>query len=473
MHAVRVFKLVLLCQTLAWVAAAPAHAQQPSDELVDLVIELISDDDQDIRALAFEQIRTEAPGVEATRRFAEELPKLSPAAQSGLLAALAARGDSAAKPALLELLESSESDEIRVAAITALGKLGDASDVPRLVKLATAEADNERLAARRSLVELRGSNAAQSLLVELRQSPSPTRVALIEILAQRRALEAIPELLQCALDARGEVRRAAMTALGKLASPEHVPGMVRGILRAEKGSERAAAEKSTVVACRRIRDLEQQATPVLTIMEKLDPPDRITLLSVLGRIGGRQALERIDAAIANTEAAVHSAGVKAISNWPDATVADRLIRLSLEDEHPKHRTTALRALIRIAPLPDGRSDDEKLKLLQQAMSMCSGKSEQLLALQRASAIRIPETLRFVTPYLEEPDLAERACLTIVELAHHRGLREASKAEFHAALDRVIQQSSDAVVVDRARRYKNNQTWVRPKATRPKSKRADP
>ena len=32
-----------------------------------------------------------------------------------------------------------------------------------------------------------------------------------------------------------------MTALGQLAGPEQIPGMVQGVLKAEKGRERAAA----------------------------------------------------------------------------------------------------------------------------------------------------------------------------------------------------------------------------------------
>ncbi len=122
----------------------------------------------------------------------------------------------------------------------------------------------------------------------------------------------------------------------------------------------------------------------------------------------------------------------------------------------------MRALIRIAPLPDGRTDDEKLALLQTAMAMCTRDTERNLVLQRAAAVRIPETLRFVLPYLDQPRYAAQACETVVELAHHRNLREPNKAEFDRALDKVMQTSKDATVVDRANRYKKGQTWVRPK-----------
>ena len=118
---------------------------------------------------------------------------------------------------------------------------------------------------------------------------------------------------------------------------------------------------------------------------------------------------------------------------------------------------------RIAPLPDGRSDAQKLELLQKAWTLCTRDTERKLVLSRAQAIRIPETLRFVVPYMDQPSYAQEACKTVVELAHHRGLREPNKAEFDRALDKVIQTSKDATVVDRANRYKKDQTWVRPKS----------
>jgi hypothetical protein len=66
-------------------------------------------------------------------------------------------------------------------------------------------------------------------------------------------------------------------------------------------------------------------------------------------------------------------------------------------------------------------------------------------------------------FVDQPTFSEQACLSIVELAHHRNLREPNKSEFHPALDKVISTSKNATTVDRAKRYKAGQTWVRPKA----------
>jgi hypothetical protein len=109
-----------------------------------------------------------------------------------------------------------------------------------------------------------------------------------------------------------------------------------------------------------------------------------------------------------------------------------------------------------------RADAERLALTRKVMTMCTSEEDRRLLIERVRAIRTIEALRFVAPYLEQPAYAQKACETVVELAHHRTLREPNKTEFHQALDKVIAISKDPVVFDRAKRYKNNETWVRPK-----------
>ena len=108
-----------------------------------------------MRAVGLQQVREAAKGPAATKRFAALLPKLSPEAQAGLLAALADRGDNAARPAVLD--DAQEPDEpVRAAALRALGSLGEAADVPLLVQTLAAAAEPEKTAARASLARCAG-----------------------------------------------------------------------------------------------------------------------------------------------------------------------------------------------------------------------------------------------------------------------------------------------------------------------------
>jgi HEAT repeat protein len=451
--------LAVLC---SWTPMSLAQ-EGAGDELVPLVLNLLNEKDKDMRALGLEQVRTEAKGPAATRQFAAQLPKLPPDVQAALLRALADRGDSAARPAVVDLLAASQDAEVRLAAIGALGFLGEPADSPLLLRLLTEGSPAEQASARTALTRMPGESVATAVAAEMQRAGAAQRVTLIGILAARRAFDTAADILPAAVDADASVRTAAMAALGELAGPEHIPGMVRGVLAAEMGREREAAEKAVMFVCSRISDVGQQAAPLLAAMETLNEADRTAVLPALGRVGGPAALKIVRAAIADSDPRLHEAGVRALCNWPDASIAPALIERVQTDAHPSDRTAALRALIRVAPLPDGRSDAEKLELLQKALALCTRDSERNLTLQRAAAIRTIQTLRFLTPYLDQPAYAQQACQAVVELAHHRDLREPNKAEFDRTLDKVIQTSTDATVIDRANRYKKGQTWARPTA----------
>ncbi len=451
--------LVSIVFAYALLATSTSPAQ---DELVQLVLTLLEDEDKEVRALAFEQIRTDAPGAEATKVFADQLPQLPVDAQVGLLSALADRGDPAARPQVVTQLDNSDSESVRAAAIEALGKLGDAAEIPRLLPLLTTASDRERSAVRQSLIHLSGDAVSPALAARIAATSPAQGVAIIEILTRRRAVDTIPELLAAAQGPDAVIRSAAMQALGELASPNDVAGMVGGVLKAAAGSERAAAEKAVMFVCQRSEDDENRAAPVLAAMESLTPTQRREMYSTVGRIGGAAARTVVERAIADTDQAVRDAGIQALCNWPDSSVESRLLQLARTAKTPQHRKMALRALIRVAPLADERDDQHRLDVLRTAHVMCESSAEKRFVLQRASAIRTVDSLRFLTPFIDQPEFRENACEAIVELAHHRDLREPNKPEFDKVLDKILSVSTDATTRDRAQRYKKDQTWVRPK-----------
>ena len=442
------------------VNAAPA--QEKNSELIRMVLELLQDKDKDMRSVALEQVRSEAKGADATKQFASQLPKLMPVAQVGLLSALAARGDSAAKPDVLSLLKTSSDESVRVAAIGALSELGDATDLPLLLQLLSGETDDLRMAAMKSLTRLRGSTVNSDLVAEMKNSKSATRVSVIEVLATRRATDTMVQISAAAMDQDSKVRRAAMTALAALGDAKQIPDMIQGILKSEKGSERDAAEKLLANLCNRISKPEQRADLVLAARAKLDEASQLDLLSTVARIGGAKALDAVEAAMASSNAKQHAAGLQAFCNWSDHDITDKLAKLIENTDDKNERNLEFKALVRLASIREKRNDLERLARFKQAMSLAKSSEEQAMVIDKCRSSYSVETLRFVLPYLDQPTFSELTCQTIVELAHHREVREPNKEEFDKVLDRVIQISKDATVKDRAERYKKGETWQRPK-----------
>ena len=422
-------------------AAAPQAAQ--------VIAQMLAGDDPMVRAAAAEQMPRLATADLGT--IAAGIAKLPASSQVSVLAALRIRGDKSFAPIALEAAKNGD-PSVRMAGLRALGILGDATAVPMLVELLTAEGKLAQ-AARQALETIRGQGIDEKLIAIKQQEKNGTRrLEWIGLIEARRAAGAVPALLAEATAEDADVRSRAMAALAQLAGPKEVAVMIAAALKAEKGQQRDNAEKAVMLVCQQIADPAKRAEPLVDALRTAGAADKAALLPMLGRIGGPQALAAVQAALASDDAATYEAAVRAIANWPDPSVAAQLLKLSQTARGPNHRIWALRGFIRVIALPGKTPDAERLAMLKQAMPLATRDEERGLILERAAAVRTLATLQFVLPYLDEPALAEPACKAVVELAHHRELRVPYAKEFDPAMEKVLKTSRDATTIERAKRY---------------------
>ena len=431
-----------------------AASQAAADTLA-----MLTGDDADLRRVALDRIRHGLRGEHFTAAVADMLPRLADPEQRAVLLALADRGDRAAVAAATAVAAPSTNDGVRAAAVAVVGRLGAADDVGTLVTSLAADGAT-RDAARRGLVEIAGPGVAAAIRSAAATAPAAVRPAVIDALAERRDWRAVPLLVEAAVAPESGVREAAMRALAVFGGAAEIPTMVASLLKAA-GDERVAAERALVTVCTTGREAGAATDGFVAAYAAADAATRRTILPVLARVGGPKVMTIVDAMLADP--ATRSQGLDALSKWPDATVKDRLLALLGDTSDPKEKELVLGTLIRIAPLPDNKlNDGQKLELLQKTMGLCQRTEDKARVLERANAIRTIETFRFVTAYLDDPALAEPACRSVVELAHHQKLRDAHKQEFLAALDKVLGLTKNDELRERATRYKAGQTWDRKK-----------
>jgi HEAT repeat protein len=417
------------------------------------VIESLACDDAAVRAAACGQL----PDLSSSdlEKVAAGISKMPAGSQIAVLMAIRVRGNNSFAPIVLEAAKSKE-ESVRIAAVRALATVGDAAALQVLVPLAS-EKDQIAETARQSLEAICGPKIDEGIFALMRaEKDSAKRAGWIALMESRRPNGAVAALLGEATHQDPAVSSRAMAALAKLAGPNDVPAMVAAVLKAEKGPQRDSAEKAIMLVSQQVQDAEKRAEPVIGVLRTASAADRIELLPLLGRIGGAAAKQTIQDAIASSDAALHEAGVRAICNWPDASVADQLLKLSQTAKVDMHRLWALRAFIRVIALPGKTPDAEKLAMLKQAVQLAGRDEERGLVLERLSAVRTVESLRFLLPYLDQPALAQQACKSVTELARHKELREPNKKEFSTALEKVIKISTDQTTVERARRYLQGQ-----------------
>ena len=205
--------------------------------------------------------------------------------------------------------------------------------------------------------------------------------------------------------------------------------------------------------CARIDNEDLRGEQLIEALNTVAAADRDELLPLVGRVGGRKLINYVGDIASEQDPSRRKFGIDALSKWPDASVADKLLEIANKTADPAERNQAYQGYVKISASRDNRNDKQRLERMQQAMKAARTPEEQLLVINRTRTSYAVEAVRFILPYVDQPEFAQPACETIVEIAHHREVRDPNKAEFDKVLDKVIEVSKDPVVVDRAQRYK--------------------
>ncbi|MFC1596535.1 HEAT repeat domain-containing protein [Planctomycetota bacterium] len=423
---------------------APAAEEEGENEpLIQMIVELVGDADRDMRALGLQQIREEVPGEAATKRFAALVTELPPEGQAELLEALGDRQDAAARPAVLEMLESEE-EAVRAAAIRALGGLGGEADVALLAKSSAATAAAERLAARESLVRLRGEGIDAAIVDTLGEGEPGMRAELLGVLAQRNARGALGTVLESAEDPESSVRVAALGALRFLADENHAAAIVKILKGIGDDPERRKAELALLAVCS--RSGQACAEAIIAGMADADVPARIALLHGLGRAGGAASLEAILGRLEDDDESVRDEAVRMLSFSSDPAAAPHLLEIAKTTQSLRHQVLAIRGLVRLSG-PRGE-EPAKVDTLAEVMSLAKRPEEKRLVLGMLGGTAGPESLELATSALDDEALAGEAALASVMIAE----KMKGKADkVRAAMEKVGKSAKDAQVRQRAQK----------------------
>lgn len=157
-------------------------------------------------------------------------------------------------------------------------------------------------------------------------------------LGQIRCAEAFDALAAALDDDHDEVRAAAVEALGLLEDARAVPALLGGLA--------AGSRQQRVRVVEALRRFGPAAMPRLVEQAARVPSDRRTVASVLGQIGGADAVPVLIAWMSDAEAQVRAAAVEAAGTLGIDDRAHYYVLRALQDDSPAVRAMAARALSR-------------------------------------------------------------------------------------------------------------------------------
>ncbi len=382
-----------------------------------LILQTLKSENPQLRALAIHFIR-EIKGTELTRKLAEQLPQLDPAMQTLMMQALADRGDAAALPPIQDQL-ASENEAVQRAAISAMGELGDVSTITPLLTLAVQSKGAKQKLAREALERLESPEVNSSMIAAIKESDVPAQQELIRSLGARQARASVPELLSLAATSpHPPVRSEALKALATIADPNHLAQTTQLILLVQNQGDRDLAVKAAVASAKKLDDPTQRNAPFVDALNKpADPAVKASLLTGLGNFGGRDALNVVQAALADQDPAVREAAVKALSNWPSPEPMPLLLNIACSEQNEKMKMLAFKGYLQLAALPSDRPAVETVALFGEALKRASRAEEKRMIFSSLGTVRHPGALGLTLAYLNDKGLGTEAAIASLQIMH--------------------------------------------------------
>lgn len=415
----------------------------------------LRDADPDRRAVATAALPRLDDATIAT--LLDTLGDHGPSVRQSILTVAATRLPAAAVPALLQAARDDD-PQVRSMAIECLGRTGAAEAIPALLD-ALASGGEPARSARDAILSLPRELVVPALVEALDTRPE-LRPAIVPILGEIGDHAAVEPLKAVAAADDPAPWQAALDSLRQLSQPNAADvGRLVDLFATVDGDERREAVARTIIGVvKRPGTPEAAGELVLSALGRQGLP-AVQSLPLVGRIGGTAALERIDGGLTSADPQVRDAAIRGLCNWPDAGVADRMLAIARESlAIPERRDVGRRALhayVRVITHKSCQAKD-RLALLRDAMTLAADgpPEERGFILERtAAAERSLAALDWIAGYLDDPSVAQAACRAVLELAHHRYLRQPNKDRFDPILDRVASIATDPAVADRARRYK--------------------
>lgn len=377
-------------------------------------------------------------GADAVPALAEFADPTSPAATSGR------RGNRARASANPQTALA-----VRIAAIHALAETDQQPALPVLVGLLDDADETVRRAALDGIAAMSCKEADATVLAMLKSTTTSDRLMGLELAGSRRMTGSLGAVLAAASDADAGVRRTALKRWGELASASDVADLLLVLRPVTDAADLAAAEGALIELCGRAAKPAEICDELIAIVAQAQPVQRASILNVLGSVGTANSLPAIRAALSES-AEVRTAAVKALCDWPEATVLPDLLALAKAGSDSE-KSQAFNGYVRLVG-ESSAAPAEKVKQLREIAGLANSDADRKVLLGGLGGIVSTDSLKLAASYLSEAALVNEAGAAVVQIAGK--LPATEKEAIGAALSEVLKAVKSESLQAKARKRMN-------------------
>jgi len=260
--------------------------------------------------------------------------------------------------------------------------------------------------------------SSQLLILEsvkiLDKVPSPSRVALMEILSERHAKEHVDIFFAKAESKNEDIRQAALAGLSNLAGPQDILRLIKMLVETDRNQDIRLIQAAIIASANQIEDKNKRADLLLEALQTAEEEKKPDLLRPLSRIGSPNALQAVIAKTKSENTRIQAVAISVLAEWPDFEAAEELSRIWRNTKSQKYLLVAIRGYVSLVHEAD-MGPEEKLERYKDVLGHVSYPAAKAIVLGRLSAIRSLEAFKIAVSFLEHPELRHQAAAAVARI----------------------------------------------------------
>ena len=352
-------------QYAAKAAALNLYAKAADEKAIPEIVAALDSKDGKYRAAAL-SVASTIQSPKMTDALLKQVKKADSPLKSEIITYFGATGNKTALPTVLDALKDSN-PEVVAAALTAAGKSGGDQAVTRIVEaLKNGTQPSVVTAGQNALLSIKSDNLLSEVAGAIPQATSPAKVALLEILASRRAVPQAETIFTQTLSPDAGVRSAACKALSSVATSKDIPQITKLLNNATKKDDVTALQQAFYAAMAGKSQSEQTGIMMDNAQYSNNPG---VYGNILAMVGGKEALDLVmNYGFNSGDSSLKDAAVEALANWSDDSATPQLFEIASGNPSGPYFDKALTAYVSKTQASKN-TPEQKLILLRNALQI--------------------------------------------------------------------------------------------------------
>lgn len=389
-------------------AALKGISQVDAQGSVSTLIKELSRFDDEYQREVLKIAVTSAGTPAALKKWQKVYKKSTGSAQADLLTMLAKanRNDSFVESMLLPALSSSN-ESTRIAAASQIASYKNKKFTPALVDyLLKSSNDTELAAAKDAILQVSDKDTDALLAQKVETAQSKNKVAILQLLAARRALSQFDVVAKQTASSDAAVKDAAFNALPNVSSGTQVGELLKMLATTDNDKALKSIQSSI------ISGLDKNS---VALVNEAYTTQKVKVLPVLPYLNDAGALEKVISTFYHGNEKEKEVAFGALVNWQNNDAVRALLTIRKNESLKKYHAGALKAIISQTE-KSSWPDDQKLLILRETMTLAADKNEKTSVIRAAGNVRTFLSLMFVANYLDDTDLSSAASRAAMQIA---------------------------------------------------------